>query len=41
MRTKIQTALNVLDTVATVITIAVKAARSIASVLDASSKASI
>lgn len=41
MRTKFQTALNVLDTVATVISIAVKAARSIASALDASSKASL
>ena len=35
MRTKFQTALSILETVSAVINIAVKAARSIASVLDA------
>lgn len=41
MRTKFQTALNILDTVSAVIDITVKAARSIASILDAYIKVSV
>lgn len=41
MRIKFQTALNILDTVSAVIDIAVKAARNIASILDAYHKVSM